>query len=399
MTADIATTLPAPAPALVPRNEWIDIPVPEIGEWRPERRVTVVIPYFEAQNELDLTLAALTRQTYPRDLMEIVIVDDGSSVAPEVPEHASDLDVNVHVQEDRGFGLARARNLGAQVATGEILVFIDCDMMPEAQHIEAHARWHHVVSDALVFGFRWHADFSRIDAETIAAAVAARDLRSILPGQDPQRPEWIEGHLDRTDMLNGRFDDQFLVTSGGNLSIRRDHYLGIGGTDESFDQWGGEDNEFGFRAVQAGLIVVPDRSAVCWHQGEGHEPSAAELESHRLQQPKMRNLIAELGYRNPEPGCSYTVPYAVATIEAGNTPAEATSRTVESILGSRFHDLIVVVYAPGDGPDSAWLRRRFESDTRVRVVDEPLDLDETHPFSPLRLSVPPEDALSREHDD
>lgn len=387
-TDGVSAPLPPP-PAAVPRNDWTGVARPDIGTWEPDRLVTVVIPYFEAQIELDLTLAALTRQTYPQDLLEVIVVDDGSAVAPVVADHAAGLDVSIHVQEDRGFGLARARNLGAQVARGEILIFIDCDMIPEAQHVEAHARWHHVVSDALVFGFRWHADFSDVTAETLVTAVAAGDIRSILPGQSPQRPEWIEGHLDRTDMLSASFDDQFLVTSGGNLSIRRNHYLDIGGTDESFDQWGGEDNEFGFRAVQAGLIVIPDRQAVCWHQGEGHEPSPEEVQSHRLQQPKMRNMIAELGYRNPTPGCSYTVPYVVVTIDAGEAPAELTSRTVESILESRFHDLIVIVHTPRNDGDRAWLRRRFVSDGRVVVVDETLDLDETYRFSPVRLSVPP----------
>ena len=131
----------APPPTSVQGNQWIDIDVAEIGYWRPDRRVTLVLPHYESQTELNNTLAALTRQTYPLDLMEVIIADDGSSTAPEIPEIAAPLDVTVHVQEDRGFGLARARNLGARVATGEILIFIDCDMIPERQHVEAHARW------------------------------------------------------------------------------------------------------------------------------------------------------------------------------------------------------------------------------------------------------------------
>ena len=70
-------------------------------------------------------------------------------------------------QERRGFGLARARNTGAAAANGEILLFLDCDMVPEPQWIEAHARWHHVVDDATTLGFRCHVDFDGIDAATI----------------------------------------------------------------------------------------------------------------------------------------------------------------------------------------------------------------------------------------
>ena len=51
-------------------------------------------------------------------------------------------------QERRGFGLARARNAGAQAAAHDILVFLDGDVIPEAGLVAAHARWHHAVSDA-----------------------------------------------------------------------------------------------------------------------------------------------------------------------------------------------------------------------------------------------------------
>ncbi len=103
--------------------------------------MTVVIPYFERQQELELTLAALTEQTYPRELMQVVVADDGSRTPPDISTVESILDVEVYHQERRGYGAGRARNLGASHATGEILVFLDCDMIPGARHIEAHARW------------------------------------------------------------------------------------------------------------------------------------------------------------------------------------------------------------------------------------------------------------------
>ncbi len=377
-----------PPPTSVHGNQWTDIAVPEIGDWKPDRRVTLVLPHYESQTELNKTLAALTRQTYPLNLMEVIIADDGSSTTPAIPGIAAPLDVTVHVQEDLGFGLARARNLGARVATGEILIFIDCDMIPERQHVEAHARWHHAVSDAVVFGFRWHAEFSEFDPPEIAEAVSTGGLGELVADQDPDRPEWIEGHLDRTDMLTGPFDDLFLVMSGGNLSIRRDLYLDIGGNDETFNQWGGEDNEFAFRALQAGVVVVPERQAVCWHQGEGHEPSPEEIRSHRLQKPKMRNLIAELDFRHPAPGRSYTRPYAVITVDASSAQAGAASATIGSILGSDFHDLVVLVDMPVSEDDAAWLVREYESDSRV-VMESPTDSQtDIFRWSPIRVEVP-----------
>lgn len=375
-------------PASVVGNRWVDIEVSEIGEWGPSRTVTVVIPHYERQSELSLTLAALTGQTYPRELLQVVVVDDGSSAPPDVSEFEGMLDLSVRSQERRAYGAGRARNLGARHATGEILIFLDCDMIPERQHVEAHARWHHSVSDAVIVGFRFHADFSGISATDIATATMRGDLRSLLEGREVKRPEWIEREMARTQMLTSKHDDLFVVMSSGNISLRREMFIEAGGFDESFERWGGEDNELGFRLIQLGLVIVADRQAVCWHQGEGHEPSPEELESARLQKPKMLNLIAETSYRKARPGRSYTVPYAVVGVDGRSAPADMTSRTVDSILGSRFHDLVVHIVQPYDAVDSEWLRELYASDGRVQFVASKAELKSGHRFSSLRLDVP-----------
>lgn len=372
-----------PPPSRLPGNRWTEIPIPNIGSWQPERRVTVVIPYYEAQPKLDLTLIALTQQTYPLDLLDVVVVDDGSVKPPRVPQSVKHLDVAVHVQEDLGFGLARARNLGASVSAGEILVFLDCDMIPERQTIEAHARWHHVASDIVVVGFRWHADFSAVTEKGLAKAVASDKIRSLLAGQEPLRPQWIERHMARTAMMTKDADAYFRTMSGGNLSIRGNFFEEIGGLDESFTQWGGEDNEFGFRAIQAGAVVIPDRLATCWHQGSGNEPSPEELESKRLQLPKLQNLIANINFRKPKPGCSYTLPYLVVEVESAGVSDAAAAATVESILASQFHDLVVTIETVED----SWLARRFASDGRVKILTAP-PASESTTYSPLRIRVP-----------
>ena len=109
-------------------KRWHRVDVPSLEEFVPTLPVTVVVPYYEAPEALELTLAALECQTYPRDLFEVVVVDDGSKIPLRHPGH-TDLDVRVVHQEDLGFGLARARNTGARAASHGILIFLDCDMI------------------------------------------------------------------------------------------------------------------------------------------------------------------------------------------------------------------------------------------------------------------------------
>ncbi len=349
-------------PATIRNNDWRSLEPPSADAFIPEMPVSVVVPYYEAPDALDLTLAALERQTYPRDLFEVIVVDDGSSV-PLEPPVSSPLDVRVIHQEDLGFGLARARNNGARAARHPILVFLDCDMLPEAGWLAAHARWHHMAGDLLTLGFRAHVDVGGIDAATVRNRTGA--LADLFRGRRVDRPEWIEFHMSRTDELTMESDDLFRVVTGGNLGVGRRFFDHIGGFDESFNRWGMEDTEFGYRAFTHGGPLVPVRDALCWHQGEGADPSAAERASLDIQRAKVSHLIAHPHFRQARPGRSFTVPSYVVTIDPGDRPPEVVFAAAEEIVCNTIHDLVVWVGdRPGD-PGYEWLRHHLAPDPRV----------------------------------
>ena len=356
-----------PPPADVSGNEWPSLVVEPLQTFRPELPVSVVVTYYEAPEALELTLAALEGQDYPRELFEVVIVDDGSNPPLEAPSD-SPLSIRVVHQEDLGFGLARARNTGARAAAHGILVFLDCDMMPEAGWLSGHARWHHAAGDVLTLGFRAHVDVSGIGADDVRGR--AGSLEELFAGRPSQRPEWIEFHMSRTNDLTTE-DDIFRAVTGGNLGVSKEFYETVGGYDESFTQWGTEDTEFGYRAYTRGGLLVPAREAMCWHQGEGAAPSAAESASLELQRAKISQLIAHHGFRRANPGRSFTVPQYVVTLRAARFGDVAQLETVEQILAGKVHDLMVWVEEPPGGgssrsADHEKLRRLLAGDPRVR---------------------------------
>ena len=380
----------APTPARVVNNRWPDIDIEPIGAWSPTMLVSVVIPYYQAPEALKLTLAALARQTYPRVLTEILIVDDGSTPPLVVPAGFGELPLSVVYQEDRGFGLARARNTGATAASGEILVFLDCDMVPEPTWLEAHARWHHAVSDAVTQGFRKHVDFAEITSTAIDRAAAGGSIGALFTGRPQEQPEWIEHHIVRLDNLTSGADDLFRVITGGNLGIRKETFAAAGGFDESFTQWGAEDTEFGFRAFTFGALLVPERSALCWHQGLGTLPDDAEKRSLDEQRVRISHLIAERTFRRSVPGRSFRVPTALVRVTVDpDRAADDVLALVEEILGNRFHDLVVIVDVPSHHPDRVWLSRQFDGDPRV-VVGTSVDPDALFPHTPVRIDLNPD---------
>nr|MBA2530021.1 glycosyltransferase [Euzebyales bacterium] len=378
----------APRAAAVAGNRWTDVAVPALGHWSPERRVTVVVPYHQAPTELARTLAGLSRQSYPRELLQVVVVDDGSQPPLAPPASGGGLRVHVVRQDDRGYGLARARNTGAAVAGGEAVVFLDCDMVPEAWQVESHARWHHVVGDALVVGSRRHVTFDGVGPAALTALPAGAGV-DLLVGERPQVvPDHIERNLARTDQLTSRHTDLFRVVSGGNLSVLAETFHRLGGFDETFAQWGAEDTELGFRAFTDGALLVPDRQALCWHQGLPGYVTEAKQRSLQEQRAKIAHLIAHPGFRHCSQGRSYRVPRVVVTVRAGDAGAADLERVVESVLRNRFHDLVVVLDVSEAHPQVVWLRRQLGPDPRV-WVGAGIDGDALFPNAPLRMTLTP----------
>src|SRR5579864_4991184 len=84
-------------------------------------RVTIAIDAYNAERFLSRTIESALRQDYPASLLEVIVVDDGST--DSTPDIASQFeDRIIYVRKPNG-GQASALNAGARRATGEIVCF------------------------------------------------------------------------------------------------------------------------------------------------------------------------------------------------------------------------------------------------------------------------------------
>lgn len=88
--------------------------------------ISAVIPAYNCEKTLPICLEALRQSTVPLD--EIIVVDDGSTdrtrvVAAEWGATLLEVPENRQANYCRNFGAARAR--------GELILFVDCDVVPE----------------------------------------------------------------------------------------------------------------------------------------------------------------------------------------------------------------------------------------------------------------------------
>ncbi len=346
--------------------------------------LSVVIPCYQAPETLARTLAGLERQTWPRRLFEVVIVDDGSRPPLERPAR-SPLAIRVLRQEDRGFGLARARNRGARAAAHDVLVFLDQDLIPEAGLLAAHAAWHGAEAGVLTVGLCARVSVSGIEPDDIRRRPGS--LREMFAGR-PWDPPWTGAHMALTGCWTARRDDLFRAVTGGNLGISRSLFEEVGGFDESFTGYGGEDTEFGYRVQNRGALLAPAPEAFAWHQGRWAQDRRNKERRKREQRGKLAGLIAHPGFRPRRAGPPWPVPRYVVTLEAADGPDERLAAAVARLLRDPVRDLAIrVVPGPGRGTAAAAaLERSFPGDPRVSIAPARGALDQ-FPNSPLHVTL------------
>lgn len=95
--------------------------------------VSVIIPVYHDWDRLSLCLQALKRQTYPKGLIEIIVINNACD--DRVPEWLSVPD-NCRIIVENERGSYAARNAGIKLSVGDILAFTDSDCIPDTTWIE-----------------------------------------------------------------------------------------------------------------------------------------------------------------------------------------------------------------------------------------------------------------------
>ena len=188
-------------------------------------RFSVVIATKDRAGLLDAALASLRAQA-DAPAYEIVVADNGSSDATDAVarEHGAEY---VFVPEpNRG----KARNAGVARARGDVVCFVDDDVVVPPHFLAAHARAH--------------------DADIFPLAVSGPIVN-------------VPHAAHRPKPTAANFSRAFFVTC--NVSVRTSSLRAVGGFDEAFDLYGWEDTELGARLRAFGVRREFAWDAYLWH--------------------------------------------------------------------------------------------------------------------------------------
>ena len=102
---------------------------------------SVVVPTRARPQFLRNCLESLLKLDYPYDRYEIIVIEDGTEEGQKVTEEVRERSpVPVHYKRIPHSGAATSRNVGLQLATGEIVAFIDDDGMAVPCWLRRHVQ-------------------------------------------------------------------------------------------------------------------------------------------------------------------------------------------------------------------------------------------------------------------
>jgi GT2 family glycosyltransferase len=195
-----------------------------------ERYLSVIVPAHNASRLLPRTLGALAASDLPRESWELIVVDDGSTdetavVAAGYADTVVRLAGNPH-------GPAFARNRGFEASRGEVIVFVDADVVVHGDALRLLAR-------------------TFVTAPAVAAAFGSYDAQPPGEGLVSQYRNLLHHYVHQK---SGGPAETFWAGLG---AIRREAFAAVG----MFDEWHYsrpqiEDIELGRRLRRAGYNIV-----------------------------------------------------------------------------------------------------------------------------------------------
>jgi len=205
---------------------------------------SIVIPSFCGAMRLPKLLEALAVQEFEGEFEVLVVLDGTTDNSTEVVRSFEDRLQLRLVELSQNQGRAVALNRGFEVATGTVLVRCDDDLVPQADFVRRHVRWHQKRADYGVVGL----------------------CRNMFPETAYARAYGREADIRHRDEAYARTSGNQWLHWAANCSVHRDMWERVGRYDERYCGYGWEDVDWGYRLRLAGGEMILDPALETEHR-------------------------------------------------------------------------------------------------------------------------------------
>jgi GT2 family glycosyltransferase len=202
--------------------------------------VSIVIPTADRPAQLGCCLRALAGIDYPRERLQVLVVDDAGAADVRALCGSAHNDLRVTlIRRDRRAGPGAARNTGAAAAEGELLAFTDDDCRPERGWLWALAR-----------------------ATGSGIAAGGRTVNVLAGNSFAAASQYIQ---DLVYEHYNRDADAARFFASNNLAVPADDFRAVGGFDAAGFPFAAEDRDFCDRWQASGRRLRYSADAVVGH--------------------------------------------------------------------------------------------------------------------------------------
>ena len=240
--------------------------------------ISIVIPSYNGiyivKKNLPKVLEILKKEK--TDKKELIIVDDKSTdgsfeYLKDFKKNNSKYDVDIKVaQNEKNLGFSSNVNNGVKLATGEVIILLNTDVIPRQDFIEPLLK-HFADQDVFAVGC--------IDE-------SLEGDRIVLRGRGIGK--WQRGFLvHRAGALDR---GNTLWVSGGSGAFRKSIWEKLGGFEELYNPFYWEDIDLSYRALKSGYKIIFEKNSVVRHE---HEKGTikSHFTSSRVKKISYRNQI------------------------------------------------------------------------------------------------------------
>lgn len=201
-----------------------------------------IIPVYNRPDELRENLESL--DLLEHESFEVIIIEDGSSIKSDqlVESFKDRLDITYHYKINEGPSIGR--NVGASMASGEYLIFVDSDCIIPPQYLQIIDKELHPETDVFGGPDRAHESFTNLQK-----AINFSMTNLLTTGG-------IRGQKKSVDRYYPR---------SFNLGIKRPVFLGMGGFPKT-KMHPGEDMVFGIELIKRGHKTQYIHDAFVYHK-------------------------------------------------------------------------------------------------------------------------------------
>ena len=240
-------------------------------------RISIIIPTHNRAEIFNECLNSVLESISTED--EIIVINDFKNAKLRIDEHPQ-----ISIYDNPKQGVASARNLGASIATGKVLLFIDDDMLINKNALDKCLAALHETNNSVI-NSDWiypPTETERLKKIQFGRFLINSNFTSLEGWCAPMK--WEKHAL----LLNSGITSQFLM-------LYKSDYLESGGYNDAFPFAGFEDYDLGVKLMKNGLKCYINTNCIVFH----NEIDRMTLEGYldrKFRGAITRQKAVELGY-------------------------------------------------------------------------------------------------------